>query len=487
MPELLHLPSNSSEPKRRLVGRAEPRLFTPPLRDLTPETSLGYLIIDFARDVLGMPLMPWQEWLVIHALEITEDGNLRFRNILVLVARQNGKTTLLMILALFWLYIDAVPLILSTSTNLDTAKEAWVKAVDLAESNQWLAPAVAPNGVRRANGEQELKTIYGSRYKIAAANRRGGRGLTVHRLIVDELREHQNWDAWSAASNAQNAVKDAQAWCLSNAGDDQSIVLNHFRAEALAGENPAWAIFEWSAPEGCDLDDPDARERANPALGITLTEATLDAALVMPAAAYRTEILCQHVPALDAAVDMGAWATIADPGGSLESAKSRVALCLDVSPTLGHATLAAAAIGEHGKARVEIVAAWSSTDQMRQELPALLARIKPRALGWFPGGPAASMAPDLRELKRGVEIKAGEVGAVCQSFAEQVSSRRLIHGNQALLTAHVQGASRMHVGDGWRFARNDGGDVDAAYAAAGAVYLARTLPRAVGKPRVISV
>jgi hypothetical protein len=33
-------------------GRVEPRIFTPPLRELTPETSYGFAVIEFARDVL---------------------------------------------------------------------------------------------------------------------------------------------------------------------------------------------------------------------------------------------------------------------------------------------------------------------------------------------------------------------------------------------------------------------------------------------------
>jgi hypothetical protein len=480
------LPSNSSSPRPAVVGRAEPRLFTPPLRELTEETSLGFLVIEFAHDVLGMTLMPWQQWLLIHALELKEDGSPRFRNVLVLVARQSGKTTLLTVLALFWLFVEQVPLILGTSTNLDTTRESWQAAVERAETNELLQGAIAPNGVRRANGEQELKTVYGSRYKIAAANRKGGRGLTVHRLIADELREHHNWDSWSAASNAMNAVPDAQAWCLSNAGDDSSVVLNHFRAASLAGENPAWAIFEWSAPEGCELDDPDGRAQANPALGHTITMDVLDAAMVMTPAAYRTEILCQHVPALDAAVDMAAWAQTADVLGDLSGSRSRIALCVDVSPDLRHATLVAAAVQSSGKVRVETVGSWDSPAQLRLALPGLLKRVKPRVIGWFPSGPAAALAVELKDLKKGVEIKTTDVGFACQSFAEQVASGRVLHPNDPLLNAHLGAASRLAVGDGWRFARGDGGQVDAAYAVAGAVYLARTLPRSAGPPRVIA-
>src|SRR5262245_1903413 len=75
----------------RLLGRTEPRLFTPPLRPLNRKTSRGFEVIDFAK-MIGEPLLPWQEWAVIHALELNPDGTYRFRTVLILVARQNGKS-----------------------------------------------------------------------------------------------------------------------------------------------------------------------------------------------------------------------------------------------------------------------------------------------------------------------------------------------------------------------------------------------------------
>ena len=61
----------------KLVGYEEPRIYTPPLRELTPETTLGFEVIAFSENVLGIKLHPWQKWLFIHALEIvdTADGS----------------------------------------------------------------------------------------------------------------------------------------------------------------------------------------------------------------------------------------------------------------------------------------------------------------------------------------------------------------------------------------------------------------------------
>ena len=42
-----------------LYGKETPRIYTPPLRELTPETSYGFSVIDFASDVLGIELFPY--------------------------------------------------------------------------------------------------------------------------------------------------------------------------------------------------------------------------------------------------------------------------------------------------------------------------------------------------------------------------------------------------------------------------------------------
>ena len=139
---------------------------------------------------------------------------------------------------------------------------------------------------------------------------------------------------------------------------------------------------------------------------------------------------------------------------------------------------------EDGRARVEPVAAWSGqgcTDQLRSELGGLVAKVDPAKLGWFPSGPAAALAADLRDRDgwppAGVEIEEirGDVAAVCMGFAEQVTAGKIAHSGDPLLDAHIAGAEKLAHGDGWRFSRKGAGHVDALYAAAGAVHLARTL------------
>jgi hypothetical protein len=496
------------------MGRTQPRIFTPPLRGLNRKTSYGYAVVDFARDVLGMPLDPWQEWLVKHAGELLPDGRPRFRTVVTLVARQNGKTHLLTVLALFWLFVERHPLVLGVSTLLDYAKEAWDQAVQLAQATDVLAAQLpegrSPAAVKEGNNDVRLLTSHGTRYKIAAANRRAGRSLRIDRLIVDELREQQTRAVWNAAYNAMTARPHGQAWAITNAGDASAIVLHELRDGALefietgTGDERV-GLFEWSGPDGCEVDDPLALAQANPNAGRRIHWDDL----LGPArrakraggsaeADFRIEVLCRFVPLLNPAIDPKSWERCEAPG-DLEAVRDRVAMVVDASPDGAHVALVAAAVLDDGRVRVEPVAAWESVANAERAIPALIARARPKAFGWLPTGPAAAMAATLADRRRagrtgwpppGVKVEEirAEVPAVCMGFAELVRAEQVLHSGDPLLDAHVLAAERLARGDAWVFSRKGGsGHVNAAYAAAGAVHLARTLPKPVGKPRVIVV
>ena len=219
-------PSRAARAPKQRFGSKVPRIFTPPLRELTDETSLGFAAIEFAEDVCGIGLFPWQKWLLVHALELAPEltvstmdqrGKLdpifRFRKIVVLVARQNGKSTLSQVLSLFFLYVLGTDLVLGTAQDLDTAEEVWDGALDIIDETPELA-ALADKPIR-VNGKKTIRLLTGERYKVKAANRKAGRGLSGDLILLDELREHQSWDAWGAITKTTMARPAAMIWALS--------------------------------------------------------------------------------------------------------------------------------------------------------------------------------------------------------------------------------------------------------------------------------
>lgn len=475
--------SQSSETRdaNDLIGRTEPRLFPAPLRPLTPDTTLGYEFIDFCRNVLQQPLLPWQEWLALHALELKPDGTYRFRTVVVLVARQNGKSEFSKMLCAWKMYMDDARLVIGAAQNLDIAREVLDGTYELVSSQPILNAEV--QSYLRANGKESITLHNGARYKIVAATGKAGRGLSVDHLTFDEAREQRDFAAWGALSKTTNARARAQIWAISNAGSDDSVLLNHLIDSAATGETDSIGFFSWSAPDNCDIDDLDGWAQANPSLGYTISiEALKSARATDPPEIFRTEVLCQHVSSLNSAIDLTAWGAIGDARATLEAYRNDLVAAVDVALDGAHVTLMAGTKDAHGRIRMEPVAAWPSVDDARKGVPGKvmsllewLDKINPKRVAWFPSGPATTLGADLRSTAYTLVPLTGDaVKEACQSFAEQVKSRNIIHPSDPLLDAHVAQSTKYMTGDGWVFARRGGvGQIDASYAAAGIVYLLR--------------
>ena len=467
-------PRSGPHAGRRYTGLAKPRLWTPPLRPLTRRTSRGYEVVDFAQ-MIGEPLLPWQRFAAVHAMELLPDGSYRFRVVLIIVARQNGKSRLKRTVSLWRLYMDGARLVLGVAQDVSLAREQWNYCIDTIKGHPDLSAELLT--VRNVNGDEWFKVASGGRYKISAANRDAGRGLSVNELNIDELRSQRNWDAWSSLSKLVMAVPDAQIWAMSNAGDDESVVLNQLRESALAERDPTIGIFEWSAPDDCELDDLHAIRQANPGLGhIISVQAISSARAIDPPAVYRTEVLCQRVDQLQGAIDMIAWRDCKDPQGTMAGLRDRLAACFDVAPDGKHATLAVAAKMPDGRIRAELAGAWASVDEAFMALPELLDRVKAQSHGWFATGPGAGFSPMLRQRKNPVELTGMKAAEACMGLADLAQARQVVHAGDVLLDAHLAAAQKLTVVDGWRFTRRGGGHVDAAYATAGAVQVARMMP-----------
>jgi phage terminase large subunit-like protein len=264
-------------------GAVTPRLWTPPLITglsgpcgcgcaLTEETSEGFAFERWCVR-MGRPLLPWQRFSAIHGMELLPDGRPRFRIVLLLVARQNGKTELPVLLSTYWQFEKKYPITFGNSTKLAYAKESWNKARKLVDNTRWLDGEHEPGRkwYRRTNGEVESWSVHDARYLIAPANEEGGRSLTINRAVADELRQHFDYSAWEAMEPACSLF-DSQIWALSNAGSMRSVVLNELQDDArkfiVTGEGDMrLGLLEYSAPEGAEVDDPEALLQANPREG----------------------------------------------------------------------------------------------------------------------------------------------------------------------------------------------------------------------------
>lgn len=469
------------------IGRSSPRVRTAPLKPLTPETSLGYSAIEFSHDVLGIPLLPWQQETLIRALELDCTGRrFRFKTIVLLVARQNGKSTLAQVLCLWAMYVLGVRMTLGTAQDLDIAEEIWGGCVDIAESIPDLAGLI--RNVVKVNGKKSLELETGERYKVKASNRKAGRGLSADLVVLDELREHTNWDSWGAVTKTTMARARAQIWCLSNAGDDASVVLMSLRKKAhralgdpdginadetdLTGVGDgSLGIFEYSAAPGRATTDRDGWAEANPSLGYTLEEASLASAeSTDPQPVFRTECLCQWVDTMTSGpFPDGAWEACADPRGVIPD-ESPISYAVDVSWDRGAAYVAACGLQHGGRPQVEIVAArpgqgWA--DWLPEWFRGFVDADWPaRVVVQAKACPAAVLVDVLAEVE-GLTVvpwEGGALGIGCGLFYDRVmaaapetesSLEPLAHRGQEALTLAAHTAAQRFYGDGWYWDRKN--------------------------------
>jgi hypothetical protein len=335
-------------------------------------------------------LLPWQRWFLIHALELLPDSDVfRFLVVLLLVGRQNGKTTVMTYLILWRMFQDGARLTIGMAQSLEKASESWEQVASIAQAIPELDNEIAQ--FKEGKGSQLLKLDTGEKYRPAASNRRGGRGSTGELVFMDELREHQTWQAWSAVSKTQQARERAQLYGVSNAGDAASIVLRHLRkvahlpcgdpdglnADPVSGApvedtvppdedypEDTIGIFEWSAPIGASIFDKDAQAQANPSMGYFpgMERKIASDARTDPEWEFRTEVLCQwFAGSLNGPFPQGAWQQGTDDTSRIPK-KNRVAVCVDVSWDRSTAHIAFAGFRKDGVAHVEIVASRAGTD-----------------------------------------------------------------------------------------------------------------------------
>lgn len=459
-----------------MMGYTEPRIFTPPLRELTPETTLGYAACEYARDVLGKTLYPWQEWALHHMLEITGDlrgeWHFRFRTVLVMVSRQCGKTVLSEVLASFFLNFLCVDSIFGTSLSLDKAEEVWEAVVNDQDTIPELSSEI--ERVSRTNGNKRLILTGLRQYKVGAPTRRAGRGDSNDLVMLDEIREQRDWETWSAAVASTNAKPNGLVVCFSNAGDPDSIVLRQIREEAIGqieGTDAAdfggdvdaasLGLFEWSAPEGAATDDMDALAQANPALGYGyLTErALMSNRQTFPEMKFRSECMCQQVETiLPQPFPDGAWNAGVDETSKI-APESEIIYGIDMSQDRRWTTIAACGMREDGNYHIEVITRRVGTEWAIDWFRARARRHPMKLAFQSRGAPVAGLAEQICTMD-GVERVAIEGSALTSGWGrfwdgiaastpeENRGGVKIFHLPQPVLDAPAKTCQTRNLGGG---------------------------------------
>jgi hypothetical protein len=426
--------------------------------------------------------MPWQSVVVRYSEAVAPGGAPLFPEVAVVVARQNGKTRML------------VPLIISrirrglrvmhAAQNRELPREVFAEVADEMMTRYRGEVRGKP---RFANGQERIRTTGGGDYRVVAATRGGARGPSNDTVILDEAREESDWAFISAAKPTLTASHHPQFIYLSNAGDSSSVVLNALRARK--DDDPSLAYLEWSAAPNRKPDDLKGWLESNPAIGhLPYVMATLEREyrtnlLADTMAIFETEHLCRWVTSTQAPlVDEAVW--------------------LDAKADLGIARRPMMAVGmDPSGTRASAVIAWQRSDP---------ADIAVRVIADVTGDPIDidRFGTELRDVARGLGVRTvgfapwtdadlaryfpnakpldGRAWAVAsEAFARMVEGGR-IHwdGSNEIGDDLAWTVRKPHEGGAWHAVKaKDDRPITAALAAVRAVWLASD-PKRTGSLRV---
>lgn len=217
-------------------------------------------MLDVAKEI-GLELRPWQV-LNCRYLQAKGPRSWLWPEVVTIVARQNGKTTDLELLVLTRM-VKYGHGVVHAAQNRELPRESHSKLADLIDQHY---PKMLPrNGVRFGSGQESIRLTNGGHYRIVAATRSGARGPSNDLVVVDELREFDNFEFISAAKPTIIARPDGQIAYFSNAGTPESVVLNSLRERA--DNDRSLAYLEWSSPPDLAPDDIKGWLAANPSIG----------------------------------------------------------------------------------------------------------------------------------------------------------------------------------------------------------------------------
>lgn len=465
-------PTEYGEQLQELYGLTCPPLWGTPRRPENP--TLGGKAAKVMQ-AMGFTPMPWQRYVLDVALELDPvTGLFVHRRVGLSVPRQQGKTEQLLAVMIHRTMGWQRQRVMYAAQNRVMARERFEDEFWEKLKGSKLAPRFR---VRLANGNEAIicrETR--SKLGITSNTEKSGHGPSLDLGLIDEAFAHEDDRQEQAMSPAMITKPMAQLWWASAGGNEKGVWLLKQRMAGRAlieqlwktGQFPPVAYFEWYAPEDMDRGDPATWRFCMPALGHTVTEATIRAEYdgMDPAEfdrAYLNRTRKKSPPA-DPNIPAPRW-----PGLANERSMPRrqVALAIDVSQDRSHTSIGVASVREDGRMHLELVDRRPGTDWAVPALKRLADLWKPVAVAiGSTGTPAGSLIDDVitagitvpedkAKPHRGhlVVVRTNDYVEACGQVADAMTQGTAVHRDQADLTSAVTGARSRRVGDAWAIDR----------------------------------
>lgn len=406
--------------------------------------------------------MPWQRQVLDVALEVDPStGQPAYREVVLTVPRQSGKTTLVLPLILHRMLAPAIwtprQTVVYTAQTRGHARRKWERdfVADIEDSKRLVAGR--DYKVRRQLGDEG---IFFPRtrglFAIESTTEKAGHGGTLDLPLVDEAFAQEDDRLEQAFKPAMSTRADAQLYVISTAGTPKSVYLKSKvetgRALVEAGETSGLAYFEWSADENADPDDPATWYGCMPALGQPgmVTERVVAAdRKSMKDGEFRRAYLNQWSDEITVSViPLSWWRARVDESSRLVG---RPVFAVDVSADRSRAAIVACGANEAGVPHLEVIEHGTGTDWCRARLVELMRAHRGRAIIRDNGGPAGAL--DLSGIRNVVD--SGVVGLVqaCGRIYDASRDGGLVHLGDPILENALASAATRILGDRWAWKR----------------------------------
>ena len=443
----------------------------------------------------GVRFDPWQQGFSSAALGCRADGKYAasIGGVVESIPRQVGKT-----------FKDG-NLVIGLAAEFPGFRAAWTSHHNRTTTNTFrkmqglvtrkrMLPLIAPNGIRVANGEQEIRFANGSIIMFGAREQGFGRGLDEMDVLVFDEAQILSLKALEDMVPATNQAKNPHGGLVFFLGTpprptDEGEAFTSLRKAALDGTSKDRMFVELSADPDAAWDDRDQWRKMNPSYpSRTPEEAMLRMRELIPDEdAWRREAMgIWTETASSAVIDMAQWSLLADVGNERPSP---VAFGVGVAHDRSWTTIGIAGVRPDGNRYVQAIESARGTGWVVDRVAALSRTWKPLGIAIEASGPAGSLLPEFEQkrVRKVVSMAGRDVAQACGLFVDAVSEGTLRHDNGRLLEISLLAAKKKTSGQAWVWAPRDDTDIAPLQAVTNALHALEKnhKPRTAGERRAV--
>jgi phage terminase large subunit-like protein len=432
----------------------------------------------------------WQRWLIRHVLERYPDdypdpqlaGRLRWRQVVISMGRQNGKSVLGAIFGVYGLLFHMhAPRVVGLGYSQKTAKIVYDRVsytINTQPVFKKVVRVTKVTGMKRKDAPGE--------YIIKPASEKAIQGFPITLCVFDEM--HITPEAlWNAAKQGMKTKEDGIIIGLTTAGDTNSVLLNKLYKElegiisataaADTDETSRLGGFIWEAPEGASLTTEGAVEAANPAVAcgrVPVAVVRSDAASD-PWVEQQRYVLNRFVDVFNSWIEMPLWNACVGKGPVLSEGGPYV-FAIDAADVMNTATITMTTKkGDVVKSRMVASLVKPTTDQLFKYCKYLRKKYGRSAFVVYKRS-LNELGEKLKE--QGFEVynlSDSEFSEACKTTYRLITRKQLEVRNEEVLKMQVPRAIRKNYYSGWKLDKTHTSvELDALYATVIGAYIAET-------------